>query len=137
MAIKKVSKQSKMNKAPRKFVNKWGAAKIDIIANKDQIQQWLDLGFTQSAIYKTLIDQGIIDGVYTYMTFLRNLKAVFAVDKSKSTKETQKTKSEKSECYKDTVVKDVKSPEQPKQRQIIRDEKKSFEIIRSDFDTRS
>lgn len=50
-----------------------GVARIDVIANKTVIEKWLDDQFNAEAIYRGLIDNKLIDGSYSYRTFLRAL----------------------------------------------------------------
>ncbi|WP_157137644.1 hypothetical protein [Solidesulfovibrio carbinoliphilus] len=68
----------KCDSAPRKYVRRKGVARIDVTANRELIEKWLDEKYSAEAIFKTLIEKGIIEERYTYRTFLRALYSLVA-----------------------------------------------------------
>lgn len=58
---------------PRKYVKRKGLARIDVTIHRQLIEHWLDEKYSAESIYKALVAKGIVQGNYTYRTFLRAL----------------------------------------------------------------
>jgi hypothetical protein len=76
-----MSTNKKSITTPRKFVRRRGVARIDVAANRELIEQWLDAQYSAEAIYNALIETGKIERSYSYRTFLRALYSM--IPKSK------------------------------------------------------
>lgn len=58
---------------PRKYAKRKGLARIDVTIHRQLIEHWLDEKYSAESIYKALVAKGIVQGNYTYRTFLRAL----------------------------------------------------------------
>ena len=57
--------------SPLKYVGKRGRAYIEVLALKDEIEEWLSKGFMLTSIYQMYYDLKKISNSYTYDTFRR------------------------------------------------------------------
>jgi hypothetical protein len=133
--------------APKKYLKKWGAAKIDVLLNKEQIEKWLKIGFTTKSIHTTLVERQMIDPNYSYSTFLRNVKKILGINKLKSYQPATTDKENNTinrnalndALELDNKISNSESLQKPphetqiKPGRIIREGKKPFEIIK-DYD---
>lgn len=73
---------------PRKFVQKRGLARIEVLALKDDIQAWLSKGFSPMVIFKMYLEAKKISDSYSYETFRRALCATFETQYDRSARNT-------------------------------------------------
>ncbi|WP_156181060.1 hypothetical protein [Desulfovibrio sp. TomC] len=79
---------------PRKYVKRKGLARIDVTIHRQLIEYWLDEKYSAESIYKALVAKGIVQGNYTYRTFLRALHLkILNAKRSDSLPVTQKVES--------------------------------------------
>jgi hypothetical protein len=111
--------------SPRQYVRRRGVARIDVAANRDRIETWLDEQYNAQAIYQALIDNGFIDGSYSYRTFLRWLYHL--VPKSRQNMSRPESKRTTN------IEENHQHHQQPfPPRKIIGEEKKQGNIIRTE-----
>lgn len=86
--------------APRKYVKRKGIARIDVIIHRQLIEHWLDEKYSAESIYKALVEKGIVQGNYTYRTFLRALQLkIYKAKRRNLQPETQKPESSQNNPY--------------------------------------
>jgi len=109
---------------PSKFVS--NPARIDIIANRELIESWVELGYSLLAIYKCLQEKNMLSKEYTYKTFVRNYKVIASHENLHTTHDAQ---------VKGDKKREPTTPDHTGPKQVHQDNKKPLNISKQENNT--